>query len=116
MEKIANTRKPVILSTGASTNAEVNNAIKILKKGTNKIIILQCILNYPTKNSDANLNMIKSLQREFPDCISGYSDHTMASNYMQNLITAYLLGAKVIEKHFTLNKKKERKRSLSFTQ
>lgn len=66
---------------------------------------MHCILNYPTKDSDANLNMIKSLKKKFPGCVLGYSDHTMPSNHMQNLITAYLLGAKVIEKHFTLNKK-----------
>jgi N-acetylneuraminate synthase len=107
LEKISSKKKPIILSTGASSIKEIREAINIIKKNKiKKIILMHCILNYPTKNSDANLNMIKSLQREFPDCISGYSDHTMPSNYMQNLITAYLLGAKVIEKHFTLNKKK----------
>ena len=107
IEKIASKKKPIILSTGASSVKEIKEAINIIKKNKiKKIILMHCILNYPTKNSDANLNMIKSLQREFPDCISGYSDHTMPSNYMQNLITAYLLGAKVIEKHFTLDKKK----------
>ena len=68
---------------------------------------MHCILNYPTKDKDANLNMIKSLQNEFPNCISGYSDHTLPKNDMQNLVTAYLYGVKVIEKHFTLNKKKK---------
>ena len=63
-------------------------------------------MNYPTKNNDANLNMIKSLKKEFPSCIVGYSDHTLPSNDMQNLITSFFLGAKVIEKHFTLSKKK----------
>ena len=107
LEKIASKRKPIILSTGASSIQEIKEAISILKKNkVKKIVLMHCILNYPTKDSDANLNMIKSLQKEFPYCISGYSDHTLPTNGMQNLITAYLFGAKVIEKHFTLNKKK----------
>ena len=106
LEKIASKKKPIILSTGASSIGEISEAIKILKKNKiKKIVLMHCILNYPTKDSDANLNMIKSLQKEFPECISGYSDHTMPNSSMQNLTTAYLFGAKVIEKHFTLNKK-----------
>ena len=62
----------------------------------------------PTKNHDANLKMIKSLQDEFPNCISGYSDHTLPSNDMQNLITAYLFCKSHRKTFFTLNKKKRR--------
>ena len=108
LKKIASKKKPIILSTGASTIKEIREAINILRKNkTKNIVLMHCILNYPTKNSDANLNMIKSLKKEFPKCITGYSDHTLPSHDMQNLITAYLLGAKVIEKHFTLNKKQK---------
>jgi N-acetylneuraminate synthase len=49
--------------------------------------------------------MIESLKKEFPEYIIGYSDHTLPDKKMQNLCTAYILGAKIIEKHFTLNKK-----------
>ena len=59
-----------------------------------------------TKDENANLNMISSLKKEFPECIIGYSDHTLPSNNMQNLLTSYLLGGRVIEKHFTLSKRK----------
>ena len=108
LKKIASKKKPIILSTGASSIKEIREAINILRKNKAKnIVLMHCILNYPTKNSDANLNMIKSLKKEFPKCITGYSDHTLPSYDMQNLITAYLLGAKVIEKHFTLNKKQK---------
>ena len=81
------------------------NAIKILSKGTSKIVIMHCILNYPTKDEDANLKMIDSLKKEFPNYAIGYSDHTLPNEDMLNLTTAYILGANVIEKHFTLNKK-----------
>ena len=107
IEKIASKKKPVILSTGASTINEIKEALNCLK--TNKcknIVILHCILNYPTENKDANLNMISSLKNIFSDHIIGYSDHTLPSNDMLNITTAYLLGARIIEKHFTLNKKK----------
>ena len=64
------------------------------------------MLNYPTKDTDANLNMIYDLKKKFPKHIIGYSDHTLPDKNMTNLLTAYLFGAKVIEKHFTDNKKK----------
>ena len=66
---------------------------------------MHCILNYPTKNSEANLMMIKHLQKEFKNFIIGYSDHTEPDKEMLITSSAYLLGAKVIEKHFTHNKK-----------
>ena len=68
------------------------------------IAIMHCILNYPTKNQDANLNMIKSL-KNFPNNMIGYSDHTLPCSEMKVVTTAYILGAKIIEKHFTINKK-----------
>ncbi len=107
LKAIASKKKITILSTGASSINEIKHAIKILKKKVKKIVLMHCILNYPTKDENANLNMIKSLQKEFPNCISGYSDHTLPKNDMQNLVTAYLYGAKVIEKHFTLSKNKK---------
>lgn len=105
LEAVAKTKKPVILSTGASNLGEINSAIKVLRiSGCKKIIILHCILSYPTRDVNANLNMIKGLKEHFPNYIIGYSDHTLPDKNMVNLTTAFLLGAKVIEKHFTLNK------------
>ena len=97
IDEIRKKRKPIILSTGASTLKEIKDALRLIKKSVKKIILMHCILNYPTKNEDANLNMITSLKKEFPDCIIGYSDHTLPSKDMQNLLTSYLLGGKVIE-------------------
>ena len=110
IEKIASKKKPVILSTGASTLKEIRKALNFLKsKNCNQVILMHCILNYPTQDSDANLNMILSLIKHFPKNIIGYSDHTIPCKEMKNVCTSYILGARVIEKHFTLNKKKKRK-------
>ena len=107
IKKIASKGKPVIISTGASNIKEIKHAVKILKKnGCKEIIIMHCILNYPTIDVNANLNMILDLKKKFPKNIIGYSDHTLPDKNMTNLLTAYLLGAKVIEKHFTNNKRK----------
>jgi sialic acid synthase SpsE len=106
LKKVASKKKPIILSTGASTLKEIKKALNFLKKNNCKqIVLLHCILNYPTINSEANLNMITSLEKNFPNHIIGYSDHTLPSKDMKNITTAYLLGARVIEKHFTINKK-----------
>ena len=106
LKKIGKKKKPVLLSTGASTIKEIKNAVKILKKyGSKKILIMHCILNYPTKNSNANIGMITDLIKKFKNNIIGYSDHTLPDKSMSAITTAYLLGARVIEKHFTYNKK-----------
>ena len=85
---------------------EIQKSVKYLKQNHCKqIVIMHCILNYPTLDKDANLNMISSLKKNFPNNLIGYSDHTLPSMDMKNIVTAYILGARVIEKHFTLNKK-----------
>lgn len=102
---IAKKKKPILLSTGASTIDEIRNAIlEIERHGVNEIGILHCILNYPTENINANLNMLKDLINKFPDYVIGYSDHTVPDKNLTVLSTAILCGAKIIEKHFTLDK------------
>jgi len=102
---IAEKKKPVLLSTGASNITEIRNAVNFLEKnGCPKIIIMHCILNYPTPNAQANLNMIKDIKKHFPNYELGYSDHTKPDDKMLILTSAYLLGATYIEKHFTLDK------------
>jgi len=106
LKKVAQTKKPIILSTGASNLEEIKFSYNFLKKnGTKEIIILHCILSYPTKHIDANLKMITNLKNEFPNNFIGYSDHTKPDDDMSSVISSYLLGARVIEKHFTHNKK-----------
>ncbi len=105
LRHIASKGKPVIISTGASTVEEIKNAIKELNPiSKSEICIMHCILNYPTKDINANLKMINHLKEIFPDTIIGYSDHTLPDKTMTTLSTAYLLGAKIIEKHFTHDK------------
>jgi len=105
LRKVAASKKPIILSTGCSTIQEIRGAVTELKNyGATDIVLLHCILNYPTNDENANLGMITSLQKEFPNCHIGYSDHTIPSDEMTVLCTSYLLGARVIEKHFTHDK------------
>jgi len=102
---IAGKGKPIFLSTGASTIGEINDAVTAIEEEGNKqIVILHCVLSYPTKYEDANLNMIIHLKNVFPNYLIGLSDHTLPDKNMLVLTTAVLLGAKVIEKHFTFDK------------
>lgn len=95
--------KPIVLSTGASYLWEVEQSVSWIKEHGNSVSLLHCILNYPTDDSNANLGMILGLSRKFPDLVIGYSDHTLPKN-MKNLEIATLLGARIIEKHFTHDK------------
>jgi N-acetylneuraminate synthase len=105
LRRVGRTRKPVLLSTGASTIEEVDSAIHTLESsGVTEIVLLHCILNYPTRNRDAHLRMITGLRQRYPDRLIGYSDHTVPEPSMTSLLTAWLLGAVVLEKHFTHDK------------
>lgn len=102
---IAQKGKPVYLSTGASYLSEIEEAVRTIKDaGCPDICLMHCVLSYPTKDADANLSVIRTLKEVFPDLKIGYSDHTLPDETMTILSTAYLLGAEVIEKHFTLDK------------
>lgn len=102
---VASKKKPIYLSTGASYLSEIEEAVRTIKEsGGAEICLMHCVLSYPCKNEDANLNMIKTLKQVFPDAKIGYSDHTEPDTTMTILATAYLYGAEVIEKHFTLDK------------
>jgi len=95
--------KPIILSTGASYLHEVQEAVQWIDSKEVSVALLHCILNYPTDNDNAHLGMIKDLQWKFPDKIIGYSDHTLPGN-MKVLEMATMLGAVILEKHFTHDK------------
>lgn len=102
---IAKKGKPIYLSVGASYLSEVEQAVRTIREaGNNQIALLHCVLSYPCKNENANLQIISTLKRVFPDIPIGYSDHTLPDETMTILTTAYLLGAEIIEKHFTLDK------------
>jgi N-acetylneuraminate synthase len=105
LRRVGRAGKPVLLSTGASTLAEIEFAVDILRTaGASDIALLHCVLNYPTAVDDAQLGMIKVLQRAFPDCVIGYSDHVAPDDTISALEAATLLGACVLEKHFTHDK------------
>ena len=96
--------KPVYISVGAAYLSEVDEAIRNLKEvGCKEIVIFHCVLSYPTDPKDANLRVIETLKKNFPDVKVGFSDHVAPDEGMITLATAYLLGAEVIEKHFTLD-------------
>lgn len=95
--------KPIILSTGASYLWEVQQAVEVIEKHGNRLCLMHCVLNYPTPNANAHLGMIWDLRRQFPHHVPGYSDHTLPQN-MEVIKMATLLGAAVIEKHFTHDK------------
>lgn len=105
LRKVATKAKPVILSTGASTLAEIEMAVHELEQyGCESLALLHCILNYPTAKKNAHINMIEGLKRAFPNNLIGYSDHTLPDESMLILTAAYLKGARIIEKHFTYDK------------
>jgi len=103
IEYICQFGKPIILSTGASYLYEIQEAVSWIDKYKNPVAILHCVLSYPTLEEDANLGMILGLKKAFPDKIIGYSDHTLPKD-MKTLEIATLLGAVIIEKHFTFDK------------
>ncbi|MCL2717263.1 MAG: N-acetylneuraminate synthase [Lachnospiraceae bacterium] len=102
--KIANTNKPVIMSTGMSEMDEIKAAVRVLEENGAKLIkLLHCNTEYPTPYEDVNLLAMQTLRNEF-DCEVGYSDHTQGTAVS---IAAVALGAGIIEKHFTLDRDME---------
>lgn len=105
LRAVAATEKPVILSTGAATLAEIDIAVETLRAaGTRDLALLHCVLNYPCPVENAHLNMIEGLKRTYPDIMVGYSDHVVPDETMSVLLAAWLKGATVLEKHFTHDK------------
>lgn len=106
LRKIGSLKKPVIISTGMADIKEIHDALHvILKSGTSlkNVTILHCNTEYPTPMRDVNLNAMLTIKEQFGVAI-GYSDHTLG---IEIPIAAVALGAKVIEKHFTLDKTME---------
>ena len=100
--KIAKMQKPMIISSGLSTMNEINDAVNCcLFEGNNQIAILHCVANYPTQPNEVNMNVINTLKKTF-DFPIGYSDNGESSLVD---IVAVSMGANIIEKHFTLDKK-----------
>jgi sialic acid synthase len=92
--------KPMILSTGGAEMADVDRAVEAIVQINDQLCVLQCTAAYPADTGDLNLNVITTLRERFPDLVIGLSDH---QNGIAMAVVAYMLGARVVEKHFTLN-------------
>ncbi len=104
LERVAGCGKPILLSTGASTLKAIGYARALIANawggpGETQQTLLHCVSAYPTPPDQANLGMIRTLQRHFGGCV-GYSDHTLG---IEAAVLSVALGARVIEKHFTLD-------------
>ena len=101
LQAVARTGKPIILSTGMATLGEIDQAVRTIRgEGNEQIALLRCISNYPAKPETTNISTISHLGTTF-GVVSGFSDHTLGS---ATSIAAVALGAKIIEKHVTLNR------------
>ena len=101
IEYIASKGLPIMLATGDATMSEIDEAVRTIEKTGNKdLVLMQCITNYPSKIDSANVNVLKTYQNAF-GCLTGYSDHSPGHVVA---LASVVLGARVIEKHFTLDK------------
>jgi len=104
IKKIAQTKKPIIISTGMANLKEIDTAYKTAKKnGAKEIILLYCVSNYPSKISDFNFNNIRILKKRY-NCKVGFSDHSTDNKVVAAAIAA---GAEIIEKHIALEGQKK---------
>jgi len=102
LKKLAKYNLPIILSVGASTMGEIDEAVKTIEEtGNSKIVIMQCTLAYPTQFEDVNLRVLDTLSSKYPDYPIGLSDHSLGTLIPP---VAVALGACVIEKHYTVDK------------
>ena len=101
IEYVASKRKPIIISTGIATQDDIELALKTCRRmGNDNIALLKCTSSYPAPIEEANIKMIQDMADKF-NVITGLSDHTMGNTVP---ITAACLGAKIIEKHFILDR------------
>ena len=101
LKKVAQTKKPVIMSTGAASIADISQAVEILRaNGCENLVLLKCTSTYPATSENTNLLTIPHL-KDLYGCLVGLSDHTLGIGVS---IASVALGARVIEKHFTLDR------------
>lgn len=102
LEVMAETKIPIILSTGMAGKKELDEALDIISKHHNEISILHCVSEYPTHPDHLNLNTIPYLKENYPQYKIGFSDHTIG---ISAPLTAIGLGAEIIEKHITIDRR-----------
>lgn len=98
---IARMGKPMFMSTGGGTMADVKRAYAAAAEINPNVCVMQCTSGYPAKFSELNLRVIETYRERFPDCVIGLSSHDSG---IAMALVGYILGARVVEKHFTLNR------------
>ena len=101
LQALAETKIPIILSTGMAGQKELDDALAVIVKSHENISILHCVSEYPTRPANVNLNTIKFLQQNYSKYTIGYSDHTIG---IATPVAAVAMGAQIIEKHITLDR------------
>lgn len=102
LRRAAKSDLPIFLSTGAANYEEIDEAVRTIEsEGNDKIVVMQCTLRYPTDYQDAHLRVITTFQKMYPRYLIGLSDHTLGTAIPP---AAVALGAKVVEKHYTVDK------------
>jgi sialic acid synthase len=101
LKHVARIGKPMIVSTGGGTLKDVQRAFDAIMPVNPQLCLLQCTANYPAEPEHMNLRVITTYRKRFPEVVIGLSDH---QNGIAMALAAYVLGARVIEKHFTLNR------------
>jgi sialic acid synthase len=101
LEAMAETKIPIILSTGMGGKKEIDEALEVITKYHNDIAILHCLSEYPAKYENINLRSITYLQEHYPQYTIGYSDHSIGISIP---VAAVAMGAKIIEKHITIDR------------
>ena len=102
LEYTAKKNKPIIMSVGGAYLSEVDEAVRTIKKYNDKLMIMHCVTKYPAPLECCNLNVLETLKLAYTNNIIGYSDHT--EDPIKAPVAAVVKGAKIIEKHITLDK------------
>jgi len=100
LRHVAALGKPIFLSTGGGTIEDVERAVETILPLNSQLCVMQCTAAYPVESEELHLRVIESYRERYPDLVIGLSDH---QNGIAMALVAYMLGARVIEKHFTLN-------------
>lgn len=101
LKHVARFGKPMVVSTGGGTMEDVQRAYDAIMPINSNLCILQCTSGYPAEFTELNLRVIETFRERFPECVIGFSSH---DNSISMPLVGYMLGARVVEKHFTLNR------------
>lgn len=101
LKNMAESKLPIILSTGMGGEAEIDDALNVITKYHQQVTILHCLSQYPAEHKNINLLSMKHMMKKYPDFVIGYSDHSIG---IMVPVAAVAMGAKIIEKHITIDR------------